>query len=255
MMTILHASFLVAILIFQGLAQTAPEKTASYLKQATVTETADVVRITANSPRPLLQVVDALQRKYGWVLGYEDPRYSSHLEIINLPGDDSHAQVPAGGEFIVEFPASAPDQEKTLRHVVESYNESKNPGRFELRRTAENEFYIEGVAARNKMDAISPQHPVFDTPLTLVARKRTIRDTLNLICHEVSLRTHTKIMLGVSPRNILMHTSVRIGGSKLSARELMLQCLMATHRNLCWRLLFNPTSKSYFLDIHSVKAA
>jgi hypothetical protein len=256
MNTIRHVSCLFAILISQGLAQKTAEKPApvSYLRQATVTEIAGMVRITANSPRPLLQVVDALQRKYGWVLGYEDPRYSPHLDVIDLPGDDSHARVPAGGEFIVEFPAGAPDQEKTLRHVVESYNETKNPGRFELRRTADNEFYIEGVAARDKMDAISAQHPLFDLPVTLATRERTIAGTLNQICREVALSGHTKVTLGVSPTNILTYTTVKIGGTRIAARELLLQCLKATHRNLYWRLLYNPTAKSYFLDIHSAQS-
>ena len=242
------ASFLFAILPLQALAQNTAQDPAPYLREAVVTETAATVRITANSPRPLLQIVEALQRKYGWVIGYEDPRYIARLDVVALPGGESQ---PAGGVFKVEFAASAPQQENVLRQVLDSYNESKNPGRFELRRTGDGEFYIAGVGARNAMGAISAQHPLLDLPLTVDARERTITETINLICRQIALKSHIKITLGVSPASLLMYNTAKIGGTKMPARDLLLQCMRATHRNLYWRLLFNPTSKSYFLDIHS----
>ena len=255
MAMIRHASCLVAILVIQGLAQIKTGKPAAYLRQATVIETVGVVHITANSPRPLLQMLDALQRRYGWIVGYEDPRYSSHLDLVDVVDNGLPTELPAGGEFSVEFPASSPKPEKILRLIVDAYNQGKNPGRFELRRGAEGDFYIAGIAAHNEKGTMSEQQPMFDAAVTLTTQERTIADTLDLICHAVTAQGQINIVVGVSPRTVLEYRTVRIGGTKISARELLLQCLRATHRNLYWRLLFNPTSNIYFLDIHSVRLA
>jgi hypothetical protein len=247
------ATFLIAILAFQGFAQTPAQKPPDYLRQATVTEVKEVVHITANSPRPLQQTLDALQQKYGWIVGYEDPRYISHLDTVDVTANGSQSELPAGGEFNVEFPASAPDQETTLKLVVETYDRSKNPGKFELRHADEGTFYVVGTAAHNEAGAIAAQGPVFDLLVTIPSQERTVDESLEMICHAVEAQAHTAIILGVEPTTILQGTTAKIGGTKVSARDLLLQCLKATHRNLYWRLLFDATAKRYFLDIHSVR--
>jgi len=256
--------------VFPGFAQTAPEKTppantapteksaaaekaSPYLKRADVSQTADGVRITANSPRPLEQTLQALQQKYGWVVNYEDPQFSSHLDFVDSPSEQ--AQVPAGGNFTVEFPAAAPDEEKTLRLVVDAYNQSKNPGRFEVRHGAPAGFYIVGTAAHDEKGAISQQKVLLDFPVTLPTRERTIVETIDLICQQIAAQSHTAVTLGIFPRTFLSHTPVKVGGTKVPARELLLQSLAAAHHTLYWRLLFDPGSKGYFLSIHSVKPA
>lgn len=251
MFLIRRTLYLMMILAFQGSAQTTAEKPAPYLRQATVARTAELVHITANSPRPLLQTLDALQRTYGWMVGYEDPRYNSSHDVVDVMNNGSRVEVPAGGEFSVEFPASSPNEEKTLRLIVGAYNQSKNPGRFDLRHTAGGDLYIVGTAAHNETGATSSHEPVLDTAVTLGAQERTVADTLDLLWREVEAQAHTTIVMGVVPKNTLEHTTATIGGTRISARELLTECLKATHRNLYWRLLFDPASKGYFLDIHS----
>jgi hypothetical protein len=43
---------------------------------------------------------------------------------------------------------------------------------------------------------------------------------------------------------------VKVGGTKVSARELLLQILSQLQGNFYWRLLFDPNSKGYVLDLH-----
>jgi hypothetical protein len=238
---------------FQGFSQTRQDS-GSYLKQAAISESAGIVQITANSPRPLLQILDALQQKYGWVVDYEDPQYVSQMDLIDAPGG-SHSRLPGGGSFSVEFPAGAPQEEKILHLVVESYNRSKNPGRFELRRGAQGVFYVVGIAAHDEKDAISSQQVLFDLPITVAAGEKPITATLDLICEEVTAQSHIAVSIGVSPRALLDHAPAKVGGTKVEARDLLLQGLMATRHTLYWRLLFDPNSKGYFLDIHSVRSS
>lgn len=225
-----------------------------YLKEAAFSESAGTVHVTANSPRPLEQLLDGLQKKYGWVVNYEDPQYLSHLDRVDSQ-DASATQIPAGGSFTVDFPAAAPDEEKTLRLVVDAYNRSKNPGQFELRRSQQGIFFVVGTAAHDEKGTLAPQQVPLDLTLSLPTEERTIAETINLICTAIAQQTHLEVTLGIYPRNLLGHAPLKLGGTKVPARELVLQSLQAATRPMYWRLLFDPSTKAYFLSIHVVHPA
>jgi hypothetical protein len=221
---------------------------ASYAKEAVITEAAGTIRIMANSPRPLEQVLDALQRKYGWIVNYEDPQYVSAVDVVK--GSDDNSQVPAGGNFTFEFSGASPDQEKTLRQLVDTYNKSKNPGQFELRHTADGVFIVVGTAAHSDKGELIQQHAPFDLPLTIANQEQTIDETVTHICAELSKQSRSNVVLAISPRKLLFQNRVVVGGNKVAARELLTRSLLAAHGKIYWRLLFDPTSKSYYLDLH-----
>jgi hypothetical protein len=234
------------------LSQTAHE-TKSYWKQAEISETATTIHIAANSPRPLAQMLDALREKYGWVVSYEDPQFLSKLDLAEADDPRNHAlksHVPGGGAFSVEFPSGAVEEEKTLQLVVDSYNRSGNPGRFELRKSEAQKFSVVGVEARDRRGQLSHQRAIFDLPITLATRQRTASDTLLLICRKITAQRGIAVSVGISPRKVLDQTPVTVGGTNISARDLLLQTLTATRSAFYWRLLFDPNSNGYVLDIH-----
>jgi hypothetical protein len=245
----------------QVLSQTARD-TSSYLKRATVSENAGTTRIVANSPRPLVEVLDALREKYGWVVDYEDPQFISKLDLIETGGPGNSAansnlppRIPAGGPFSVEFPATAPDEEKVLQLVVDAYNRTDNPGRFELRKSKQGVFIVVGAQARDARGQIAHQRVLFDVPLTLASSKRSMGETVNLLCQKIRAGGGVAVTVGVSPRSLMVGTQVTVGGTKVSARDLLLQTLTSTGRNLYWRLLFDPQSKGYYLDLHLIQGS
>jgi hypothetical protein len=248
----------VLCMIFCALLITAPRMaraTGPYLKQAEVTEADGKIRIMANSPRPLEQALDALYLKYKWDINYEDPQYISKLDLAAADPSDQKT-VPAGGPFSVEFPAGM-DKSKVLQLVLDAYNASDNPGRFELRNLEPrnndpNASFVVGAQAHNLRGQLSRRHVPFDLLITLPTQKRKASETLKLICQQVSAREHVKITMGVSPRNLLDNTTVEVGGARLSARNLLWQTLEATHRHLYWRLLFDPSTQGYFFDVHLI---
>lgn len=239
-------------LALQGFAQTVSGP-APYAREAAISQTASTIHIAANSPRPLEQTLDALRQKYGWVVDYEDPQYVSHSDFIEVPGDPSHNQVPSGGSFSVDFPAAAPDEEKTLRLILDAYNHSKNPGQFELRKNAQGAFFVVGTAAHDEKGAMAQQQAPFDLLVTIPNQERTITETINLICKALVQQNHTEITLGVNPRALIANTPVKVGGTKVPARELLLQSLAGVQRKTYWYLLFDPSSKGYYLDIHAIR--
>jgi len=251
----------IGLLSASPLSQTTGDTT-SYLKQATISETAGTVHVVANSPRPLAQTLDALQQKYGWVVDYEDPRFISKLDLVevNDSGQLAHkpnrvSRLPGGGAFSVEFPASGVEEEKVLQLVVDSYNRSNNPGRFELRKSKSGAVVVVGTEARDARGQISRQRVLFDAPITLAPAQRTVSNTLKLICRVLSEHRGVAVSVGVSPRRLLDHTNAKVGGTNISARDLLLQALTATHRNFSWQLFYDPNSKGYFLNLHLIPPA
>jgi hypothetical protein len=238
-----------------------------YSKQATISETAGKIRLVANDSRPLAQALDALQQKYGWRVDYEYPQYISKLDVIEPKSSpdkssspDSQHRVPSGGALVVEFgaataPNAAPDEQKTLQLIIDSYNRSGNPGQFELRKDKDREaqvFDVVGTAAHDSRGKVAQQPVLLDSPLTIAAQERSFSDTVDLICQMISDKSGVKIILGVHPLG-LDRTNVTIGGKELPARAYLFRAMEATSRKLVWRLLYDPESSSYFLNVHQVK--
>jgi len=88
--------------------------------------------------------------------------------------------------------------------------------------------------------------------VTLPNEERSINETVDRICEEVTKQLHYDFNLGISPRSFLVRTTAKIGGTNKSAREFLTQSLTATHQQLYWRLLFDPNSKTYLLNLHAV---
>jgi hypothetical protein len=239
----------------------------SYSKQAAISESAGKIRLVANDPRPLAQALEALQLKYGWRVNYEDPKFISKLDLSEPkapPDKSSHpevqSRVPGGGNFAVEFsagppPNAVPDEQKTLQLLVDSYNRSTNPGRFELRKDKDRQeqvFDVVGTAAHDDQGKIAQQQVLLDSPMTIAAQERTFSDTIDLICQQIADKSHVKISLGVHPSG-LDRTPVTVGGKELTARTYLFRAMESTSRKLVWRLLYDPESDSYFLNVHQVK--
>ncbi|HTY84272.1 MAG TPA: hypothetical protein VMB19_08630 [Silvibacterium sp.] len=206
------------------------------------------MRISADSPRPLEQALDGLQQKYKWAVDYEDPRYTSRTDLRET---DLHTWLPAGGSFTADLAPGTVAEDEILQSLVDTYNHSQNPGRFELRRQGSG-FAVVGTAARDEKGEVARQRVLLDAQISLVRKQRTVAQTIDAICREVSLRTHIKVAVAVSPTAVLGGALVSAGGRNATARDLLAQSLAATHHNLYWRLLFDPNSRSYFLDIHSL---
>ncbi|MFZ0319796.1 MAG: hypothetical protein WAL56_11780 [Candidatus Sulfotelmatobacter sp.] len=237
----------------------------SYSKQATISEVDGKVHLVANDSRPLAQALDALQQKYGWRVNYEDPQYTSKVDLIDAKGlqdkssyPNGQHRVPNGGSFAAELGAvpaaqASLDEKKTLQSLIDSYNRSSNPGRFELREDrTEQAFDVVGTAAHDSEGRIAPQPVLLDSSITIDTQERTFSDTVDLICQKLAEKTHVPITFGVHPLG-LDRVHVTVGGKDLTGRSLLLRAIDPTGRKLCWRLLFDPDSGGYFLNLQLVK--
>jgi hypothetical protein len=245
-------------LILGGLAKDADGEDV-YAKQATISESGGKIHVAANDSRPLLQALEALQQRYGWRIDYEDPQYIAKPDFQDQPASETSSgrRVPDGGAFAADFPAgsapdSPPDEQKALQLVVDAYNQSSNPGRFEIRQYGER-FIVVGISARDMGGKISPSRPLLDSKITLRAEERTVIDTFDLICKKISDLGTVKVSSGIIPFG-LDRSRITVGGTEADARSYVEDLIKATGRKMCWRLLFDPESKSYIINFHQVKS-
>jgi hypothetical protein len=254
-------AFLAAVALGHPSAQTAakpggPGSTPPPPKEPSVSRVGNTVHISVGGPRPLEQAIDALRLQYGWVISYEDPQYLSPKDVTEAAGSKG-SLLPAGHGFSVTVPADsptdAPPEEKSLKLIVDAYNRSGNPGQFELRKSEEGAFALVGVAALDEKGVIAAQKALLDSTITMSVEQRTIDDTVDVLCRKLAEETHVPVSVGITPRKLVEHTNVKAGGTKSPARAILAQSLAASGRPMYWRLLFDPNTKSYLLNIHWVQ--
>jgi hypothetical protein len=236
--------------------------TATVLAQAppprpTITESGGKVHIVVQNSRPLTQVLTLLQNKYAWRINYEDPQYTSKLDYTQMKNDTSDRRIPNGGDFVIDFPAGAtegapPDEQKTLQLIVDAYNRSNNPGRFEVRHNdAEHYYDVVGTSAHDSQGKISPQPVLLDASISFPSEDRIFPDTIDLLCQKISDKTHVKFTAGVYSMR-LDYRHVTVGGKEQAARAYVSALIAASGRRLCWALLFDPESGGYYLNLTQI---
>ncbi len=230
-------------------------------KQSEITQNGSVIHLVVSGPRPLADAVDALQKKYGWNINYEDPQFVAKSDLVESadgryinPVTGAKPHLPNGASFSVDFSAGAgttPDPAATLKTVVEAYNKSSNPGQFELR-VREGYFDVVGIAARDDSGKIQRQSPPLDTVVTMSAQEMPAKDIVNSICEQISKLTGQSINVGVYPRSLLGQT-ITPAAAKLPARDaiskVLSQTLSGTSKTVHWHLLYDPDTKGYFLNL------
>ena len=236
----------------------APRQT-SEIKKPLIYQIGQYLHINASGPRPLLQAVEAVQGKYGWVLDYEDPEYTTAPGgAASRPSPPHHlhsyaAGADAGDGFSLQFNVGAdpnipPDQQKFLTALVDAYNQSAGTAQFKLLKQQHNSFAIVGVAVQGANEQMIAQQPVLDLPITLVRASRNTADAIAAICHQVSRQSKLPISIHLAANASPSATAV-IGGSAVPARELLSQALATMGDKAYWQLLYDGQNKSYDLDI------
>lgn len=233
------------------------------LKPSEITQTGDTVHVAVTSARPLVTALDLLRNKYGWSVNYEDPQFvgkadlaeSNDARYVNS-ASGARPHIPNGGLFTMDFPvggAVGPDEQKTLKALVEAYNHSANPGRYELRQQDQH-FDVVGIAAHDGSGQIKGQTPPLDAIVTLAAKESSTIEAVTSICDQVSKLTSLSVSVGVYPQNLFSRPVKIATAEKLEAREalykIFARALADKEQNISWRLLYDPDSQSYVVNFH-----
>ncbi len=225
-----------------SLAQTSGKPASNFIEHASLIQKPDGnLSIVASSPRPVLQALTAIRREYGWILDYEEGRYSSADLIVDADGQSR----PRGGAFQVSVPApksvATPDQANFLQSFVSVVQGALSEG-FELQA---------GPYGRYSVLAQNSQEPLMlDTQIHLPRATRTVDETIAAIVSLVSEKRGVSFQRGGLIDSGLLRTEVTAGGvNEMKARDLLIQALDAADVARVWSVSYEPSDGNFYIGI------
>lgn len=263
------------VLLLVGLTVTvmigAPRRMSISRPQAAGTE-----HLSVNSGRPVAEGARELEKRYGWVITYEDPIYVNESEIDDVTlqvrrdldkykaGQAPKVLVPKGGSLAITFNLTSDDNtpvrpESVVQKLLEGNVAAGNGGSFRLEVSGPI-IHVIPTAYKNNAGTLVPLQPVLDSLISIPAEERTGMQSLEALCAAVSEVTQTKVVVGTVGLNLFGGHSNQLGAKDEKARDFLLRLLenirvaaRLDDTDLSWRLFFDPKDKFYALNIHGVR--
>jgi hypothetical protein len=214
---------------------------ASFLKHATVVQTSGGVIVTASSPTPMLQALTAIRRQYGWIVDYEDGRYSADQIIL----DADNVARPRGGYFRVNVAApkslGSADETAFLQSLINQVAATTSQY-FALKTDSSGRHTVVREATAEPL--------MLDTTIRLTRASRTIDDTINTIFKLISDKRGAPLVRGGLVDTGLLRATVTVGSNEeRSARDLLTEALNATDVARVWSLGYEPSDGNFVIGI------
>jgi hypothetical protein len=226
--------------------------------------------LSVNGARPVKLAAETLEKKYSWIITYEDPPYVHESELVDVtekvrrdldkfkPGQAPKVFTPKGGELAFEYDIESAtkkpaDSAAVVQQLLDTYAIAGNPGVFRLERDGQR-FHIIVAASKDKDGVLVSRQSVLDAVITVPAQKRNGLELLNAICAAISEASRTRVVVGGAPLNLLYRHQTESGAKNQRARDFLTNELdrITGQAKLSWQLLYSAGMKTYFLNIHVV---
>jgi hypothetical protein len=222
--------------------------------------------INVDDARPLLEVVDALEKEYGVPINYEDPPYH-RTEGIDVTAVRSHGKpvppgqreiIPRPGPFSFEYRLPAGPRGDALAHVlaelVRQFHASGR-GQFRVDRNGD-AFTVVPITKRVRRGVDEPYQALLDTELrfTPSGRERSVYEALNDWGDALQRAAGVPVDTGVQIARLLQETVAPDLTGTMPARTALAQLLGGTRVPLSWALLTGPTEpRKWWLNLKVVR--
>lgn len=226
--------------------------------------------LSTESGRPLAEAIEMLEARHGFVITYEDPRYSHASEIEDVtekvsrhlnefePGKGPRVLVPKGGVLSFDYDealtARSDYQLILVQQLVDASLAQGNAGRFRVEQQGAF-IHVIPIASKNERGQVVPQASVLDAVISLRKAQRSGLETLEAICAAVSQVTGTRVVVGSAPLNAFLRYRNEEGITRKPARGALAEILAKIGHGtpLSWQLFYSPTLKMYVLNVHEVR--
>lgn len=223
------------------------------------------LELSAQGSTPLATVLADLEKRFGWVITYEDPVYehsSDVEEVTNLsqrPPDSTRRRIlsPRQGAFAVDIglPSAGTTPANPLecvRRVVEAYNESGNPGRFRVLQT-DGMLHVLPLASNGTDGQLIPRRSILETPISVPPGPHNAAAFLNEVVTAVKSRNGVDIALMSAPANLFARAQVEPDVIDDLALNMLARELHQLDSSLSWRLMYSPTDQKYMLTVYGIR--
>jgi hypothetical protein len=215
--------------------------------------------------RALKTVVRELERRFGWMVTYEDPAYLFAPEIkdvrhIRRVAIDRPLLVPRGGPFTFSYTLRSSDstgspQEALLGALLDQYHQTGYAGRFRLVRTGL-VYHVVPAMTRDETGVLRPYGSILDRKISLPDREVSGLEMLESIEAALKESGEPRLQMGTQAINAFGRVRVRSAAHDESARSVLVRMLASFNPRLrfSWRLLCGPQkgSGTCFLNLHHV---
>lgn len=205
----------------------------------------DTAKPVIYDPRPLRQVVDFLQAKYGWRITYEDP-------LVLYPGDlwDASAQYRRSGsgpmyawrygkidmrDVLPAVLSAQDDPAVLLQRAIDLHKAGGGVGEFRVLRTGD-VFHVIPAKTKDVDGKMVEVESLLDAPVTIPEQERAVGQTVSAITDAVSLVTSVTVHANTM---YMRHDREKVvfGASNEPARSALLRLFdMTGNQTTIWAL-------------------
>ncbi len=236
-------------------------------------------RLSTNSPRPITELIDRLNQKYGWSIDYEDAPVVDPDDLIDITSPVYTGPERAYKFFSIPFevqinlpdPATLAKQEETdpvavsekereaVEAILQAYKDSGNRGSFTY---SQNGKYLDVFPdrVRDKNGHYQSFEPMLSTEVTIPDKVYRLDQLIWLVCDQIAQKRAIPIIHGTAPVATLMGVNLREYANNEPARDFLKsafedsKAVRASHgaqdvRHFSWALLYDPGMKIYAMNI------
>ena len=223
--------------------------------------------LSVNGNRPVALAAETLEKKYGWLITYEDPPYVHESDLLDVtekvrrdldkfkPGQAPRILIPKGGELAFEYSIDSKskrpaDSAVVVQQLLDAYAVA-NPGIFRLDRDGQR-LHIVAIAAKNTEGVLVPRRSVLDVSITVPEQKRNGLQLLDAFCATVTAASGTRVLLAGAPLTLFHNSQTEAGAKDQRARDFLTRQLdqISGGPKLSWELLYAADEKTYYLNIY-----
>jgi hypothetical protein len=225
------------------------------VRAAVLTKTAqEPAWLIVNDPRPVKVAAAELERRYGWLITYEDPPYQfvGELEDVSkLPGtvvmDLRHQRL----ELASPLPPAAdnPDRVALLNAVIAADANQVGHSRFTLRSSTFG-MHLVPSAFRDANGVWSVTTSILDSPIDMPAGQVSVMTYMEEFRSALFQATGKEVTLATTPYRLLASRNISQAATRQPASEVLIRVLQSIDVPLTWRLLCSPEAPwGYYLNI------
>jgi hypothetical protein len=224
--------------------------------------------VNVDDPRPLAAAIEALEKRHGWIITYEDPPYVFAGDMQDVTAQvrkdgAMHKKVfaPTGGQLHYTYERSAAASKDAsasiIKGLLQQHHATGNAGVFRLEQTG-SIFHVIPTTHRNAVGAPETTASLLDTTISIDTKDQTLVEALRALVTALNRATGNNVIVGMAPLNLLLRTEIKGREAKGPARTILLQILEETGQTLSWQLFCMPGApgepRTCALNLHPVKS-
>jgi hypothetical protein len=211
-------------------------------------------RLIVTDPRPVKVAVAELEKRYGWVVTYEDPPHIFAGELENVsraPGTVAMRLRTQRLEVAQSLPAPSanPDRITLLNAVLAADAALVGRQRFTLRASALG-VHVVPTAYRDVNGEWVATNSILDAKITMPSGEQNVLQYLESYCTALGQAIAKPVIRATMPDGWLASRKISLSVNSQPASDVLLAVLQSLNRPLTWHLLCSPVpNRGYFLNI------